>query len=121
MAAIRAGRLLLSEIDRLAATGADFAIESTLSGLSLLSRLKNWNQHGYRVEVIYLTLPSPEVALRQIELRVRQGGHGIPKAHVIRRFQRSWSNFQKLYKPIAEAWMVYDNSGSKPRLIEEGP
>ena len=121
MAAIQAGRLLLSEIDRLAATGVDFAIESTLSGLGYISRLKNWKRRGYRVEVIYLTLPSPEVALRRIALRVQQGGHGIPKADVVRRFQRSWINFQKLYKPMADAWLVYDDSEDKPQFIEEGP
>jgi len=121
MAAIQARRLLLSEIDRLAATGVDFAIESTLSGLGYISRLKNWKQRGYRVEVIYLTLPSPEVALRRIALRVQQGGHGIPKADVVRRFQRSWINFQKLYKPMADAWLVYDDSEDKPQFIEEGP
>lgn len=79
IAAIRAGRLLLSEIDRLAATSVDFAIESTLSGVGYISRLKNWKQRGYRVEVIYLTLPSPEVALRRIALRVQQGGMGSQK------------------------------------------
>ena len=105
----------------MAATGVDFAIESTLSGLGYISRLKNWKRRGYRVEVIYLTLPSPEVALRRIALRVQQGGHGIPKADVVRRFQRSWINFQKLYKPMADAWLVYDDSEDKPQFIEEGP
>src|SRR3989442_6569361 len=68
IAAIRSGRLLLSEIDRLAAAGADFAVESTLGGLSLLRRFKRWKERGYRVEVIYLALASPEVALRRIAL-----------------------------------------------------
>lgn len=120
-AAIRAGRLMLLEIDRLASRRADFAIESTLSGLTLLSRWKRWKATGYRVEVIYLTLPSPDVAVRRIAQRVQQGGHAVPKADVLRRFERSWRNFCEFYKPIADAWMVYDNSGKRPRLIEAGP
>jgi predicted ABC-type ATPase len=40
---------------------------------------------------------------------------------VIRRFQRSWINFKRLYEPIADAWMVYDNSGDRPELLEQGP
>jgi len=28
---------------------------------------------------------------------------------------------KELYQPIADAWMVYDNSGDKPELIEKGP
>ena len=121
MAAIAAARLLLHELDRLADSATDFAFESTLSGVSYVSRLKRWKEAGYRIEIIYLTLPSPDMALRRIALRVQQGGHGVPKVDVLRRFQRSWRNFKGLYQPIADAWMVYDNSGDKPELIEEGP
>src|SRR5581483_6242015 len=121
MAAIRAGRLLLDEIDRLAATRADFAVESTLSGLSFLSRLKDWKASGYRVEIIYLSLSSTDVALRRIAQRVQQGGHAVPKADVLRRFERSWRNFCEFYRPMVDAWIVYDNSGSRPRLVEAGP
>ena len=45
----------------------------------------------------------------------------IPKADVVRRFERSWNDFERLYKPVADAWMVYDNSGEKPVLVGEGP
>ena len=94
-AEIRAGRLVLKEIDRLVSHGTDFALESTLSGLSLLSRWKRWKSNGYRIEVIYLSLPSAEVAVRRIAQRVRQGGHGVPTADVVRRFERSWANFRE--------------------------
>jgi len=121
LAAIAAGRLLLKELDRLANSGMDFAFESTLSGMSYVPLLKRWKQAGYRLEIIYLTLPSPGIALRRIAKRVKQGGHNIPRADVIRRFQRSWDNFERVYKPIADAWMVYDNSGNSPVRINEGP
>jgi predicted ABC-type ATPase len=112
---------MLNEIDRLAASRADFAVESTLSGLTLLSRLKRWKASGYLVEVLYLSLPSPEICLQRVAQRTRQGGHDVPRADVIRRFERSWRNFRELYSPIAYAWMIYDNSGATPKLIEAGP
>ena len=121
MAAMAAGRILLKEIDRLANNGADFAFESTLSGVSHASRLKRWKAVGYRIEIIYLTLPSPEIALRRIAIRVQQGGHGVSKTDVVRRFRRSWENFESLYRPIADAWMVYDNSGNRAELMEKRP
>lgn len=40
LAALKAGKLLLAELDRLAAARLDFAFESTLSGLSYLNRIK---------------------------------------------------------------------------------
>jgi predicted ABC-type ATPase len=42
LAAFAAGRLFLQELDRLADAVIDFAFESTLSGLSYLSRLNRW-------------------------------------------------------------------------------
>ena len=120
-AAIAAGRLFLKELDRLAARRADFSFESTLSGLGYVSRLKQWKNAGYRIEIIYLTLSSPRIALRRIAFRVQQGGHDIPKADAVRRFRRSWENFKSIYRPIADAWMIYDNSGDNASLIEEGP
>ena len=96
-------------------------IEFPLSGIGHVSRLRQWKEWGYRIEIIYLTLPSSKIVLRRIASRVEQGGHGNPKADVRRRFERSWKNCRELYMPIADGWMVYDNSGGKPILIEEGP
>jgi len=99
----------------------DFAFESTLSGLVYLSRLKRWKAAGYRIEIVYLRLPSARLALRRIAARVKQGGHNVPRADVLRRFNRSWNNFEKFYRLFADAWSVYDNSGRNPRILERGP
>ena len=121
LAALAAGRLFLKELDRLAKARLDFAFESTLSGLVYLSRLKRWKAAGYRIEIVYLRLPSARLALRRIAARVKQGGHNVPRADVLRRFNRSWNNFEKFYRLLANAWSVYDNSGRNPRILERGP
>jgi len=120
LAALAAGRLFLAELDRLAKARADFAFETTLSGLVYLGRLKRWKSAGYRVEIVYLRLPSPRLALRRIASRVRQGGHDVPRSDVLRRFTRGWNNFQDFYRLLADMWAVYDNSGDRPRLLEKG-
>lgn len=121
LAAIAAARLMLEEIDRLTDLRVDFAWESTLSGLTYANRIRGLKQLGYHVEIIYLRLVSTQLALRRIAGRVRQGGHNVPKADVLRRFRRSWSNFQTIYRPLADAWTVYDNSSRSPTLVESGP
>src|SRR6185436_9178647 len=63
LAAIAAGRLFLQEIDRLAAARLSFAFESTLSGRAYAGRLLRWKAEGYRIEMIYLRIPSHRVAL----------------------------------------------------------
>jgi predicted ABC-type ATPase len=118
LAALAAGRLFLRELDRLSKARLNFAFESTLSGLVYVGRLKRWKAAGYRIEIVYLCLRSPRLALRRIAARVRQGGHNVPQADVLRRFDRSWRNFQESYRLLADAWSVYDNSGSNPRLVE---
>ena len=121
LAALTAGRLLLTELDRLAKARTDFAFETTLSGSVYLSRLKRWKASGYQIEIIFLRLPSALLALRRIASRVKQGGHNVPRADVLRRYKRGWNNFEKSYRPLADRWEVYDNSQHTPRLLEIGP
>jgi predicted ABC-type ATPase len=116
LAALAAGRLFLRELNRLAKSEEDFAFESTLSGLTYVRLLQGWKAAGRRIEIAYLRISSPQLALRRIAARVKQGGHNVP-----RRFERSWINFDKRYRLLADAWSVYDNSGSIPRLLERSP
>jgi len=118
LAAVRAGRLVLQEIDRLVADRADFAFETTLSGLGYARRFRAWKRAGYRVEMVYLKLKSSRLAQRRISARVREGGHDVPPSDVIRRFGRGWANFERVYRPLADAWAVYDNSGQEAQLLE---
>ena len=121
LAALAGGRLFLAELDRLAGTRVDFAFETTMSGLVYLKRLNLWKAEGYRIEIIFLSLSSPQLALRRIAARVEQGGHNVPRADVLRRFVRSWNNFVRHYRPLADRWEVYDNSLPQPELMEIGP
>jgi predicted ABC-type ATPase len=117
-AALAAGKLLLAELDRLARQRTNFAFESTLSGLAYLARLKRWKAAGYRVEIVFLKLHSPQLALRRIAARVKQGGHDVLRVDVFRRFERGWRNFNEFYKPLADTWKIYDNSGRTHQLLE---
>jgi len=120
LAAVAAGRLLLAELKRLARARTDFAFES-LSGLAYANRIKEWKAAGYRIEICFVRLSSPALALRRIAARVKQGGHDVGRAEVLRRFDRAWKNFENIYRPLADAWVVYDNSGDAARFVERGP
>ena len=121
LAAIAAGRMVLRELSRLVEARTEFAFESTLSGLHYAKRLEDWKGRGYLIEIVYIRLASPQLALSRIASRVRQGGHDVPRTDVIRRFKRGWTNFLNVYRPLADHWAVYENSESKPRLLERGP
>ena len=121
LAALAAGRIFLQELNRLGRSNADFAFESTLSGLTYLRLLKRWKAAGCRIEIVYLRISSPQLGLRRIAARVRQGGHNVPRRDVLRRFTRSWNNFEKSYRLLADEWTVYDNSGDVAKVLEQGP
>ena len=120
-AAVAAGRILLAELDRLVRARASFAFESTLSGIGHAARLRRMKRAGYRIEIVYLKLGSSRLALRRIKARVKQGGHDVPSEDVLRRFGRSWQNFDRVYRNLADRWSVYDNSAEIPVLLERGP
>jgi predicted ABC-type ATPase len=70
------------------------------------------------VTLLFLALPPAEAALQRVGERVAQGGHAIPEAVVRRRFQAGKSNFESLYKPLVDAWALYDNSNGEPVLVD---
>lgn len=119
-AAIKAGRLMLQEIEQCARQGESFAFETTLAGLSYLRHIAQWQAQGYRVSLFFLTLPSAEVAIERVAERVRQGGHDIPEPVIRRRFAAGWKNFQQHYRNAVDDWVVYDNAGDVPALLEWG-
>ena len=120
-AALNAGRVFLSELDRLTNAGVDFAFESTLSGRAYVDRIKQWKSRGYRIELVYLQLASPEIALKRIAARVKEGGHDVPAVDVRRRFVRSWRNFENVYRPLSDAWWLFDANVRPPILLKKQP
>ena len=66
LAALAAGRIFLSELDRLALARTNFAFETTMSGIGHLSRLRQMIASGYRIEIVFLKLDSPALALRRV-------------------------------------------------------
>jgi len=116
-AAVRAGRLMLEEIRRLAAERADFAFETTLSGRTYEPMLREFREQGYVVYLYFLWLPDVGTNLVRVAHRVQQGGHNVPEEDVRRRYRRGITNFLHVYRPLADFWIVYDNSGLWPREI----
>lgn len=117
-ASLRAGRLMLQELTRHFIARTSFAFETTLSGRGYLRLIDEWQKAGYRVKLIFLELASAEEAIARVAQRVKQGGHNIPEDVIRRRFVAGKNNFEQLYAPIVDAWVLYDNAGSVPALID---
>lgn len=103
----------------MAAAKMNFAFETTLSGHSYLPLLKRWKAEGYHIEIIYLRLKSALLSLQRVADLVRQGGHNIPEATIVRRFDRGWENFLNHYQALADQWAIYENSSEVPELLQK--
>ena len=115
-----AGRIMLKRLRVLAAQRLDFAFETTLASRSFVPWLRELQDLGYDVHLIYLWLPTPELAVQRVARRVQAGGHHVPEEIVRRRYERGRENFLTLYAPQVDDWEVYDNSGFEPYLVAFG-
>jgi predicted ABC-type ATPase/GNAT superfamily N-acetyltransferase len=120
-AAAQAGRVMLQRLEELSTERANFALETTLSGLSLAASLQKWKRAGYTVHLVYFWLGSADLAVARVAERVRKGGHHVPEETIRRRYQRSLQNFFKRYRPLADSWQVYNNTAPNTyELIAHG-
>ena len=116
-AAIKAGRLVVEQIRELAAKNADFGFETTLSGKTYLKHFQSFRKNNYRLHLFFLWIPSSQLAIARIKGRVAEGGHNVPSEDIKRRFDRSILNFFKIYQPLLDSWMLFNNAQMKPKLI----
>jgi predicted ABC-type ATPase len=117
VAAIKAGKLMLDEIDRFRKLRVDFAFETTLSGKTYIRLLKEMKEGGHKIHVYFLWLRNVELALDRVKNRVAMGGHNVPAETVRRRFDRGLHNLLHLYRVLADSWIIFDNSEEVPRVI----
>lgn len=117
-AAVAAGRVMLERLRLLARERRDFAFETTLAGQGHARWLQALRSSGYRAHLIFLSLPSADLAVARVAGRVRQGGHHVPEDVVRRRFAGGLGNLFSGYPDVVDSWQVYDNAElTGPRLI----
>ncbi len=71
---------------------------------------------GYQVTLIYVVLDSPDPNVERVRLRVEKGGHDVPEPLIRARYGRSLEQMP-WFLDIADHALIYDNSGSQPRLM----
>ncbi len=119
-AVVKAGRLMLDEVFNHVRRGNSFAFETTLAGRGWARHIPVWRTVGYRIKLFFLRLKTPEMAIARVRQRVIEGGHDVPEDIIRRRFATGLLNFEVLYQPLVDAWVLYDNSGPALKLIDKG-
>jgi predicted ABC-type ATPase len=109
-AAMAAGRIMLARLRELALQRSSFAFETTLASRSFAAWLAERLLTGYQFHLVFLWLPSPDIAVARVAARVREGGHDVPEETIRRRYEAGLRNFFGLYQPMATTWEFWDNS-----------
>lgn len=118
--AVRAGKIMLQEVQACFERNENFAIETTLSGRGYLKHIKRWRQAGYRVSLIFLSINDVNISIERVAKRVAQGGHNIPMPVIKRRFKSGLELFHSHYKQTVDQWLLYDNSAETKILLDKG-
>jgi predicted ABC-type ATPase len=118
--ALEAGSIMLRRLHQLGDRRASFAFETTLASRSLAPWLRTLVAAGYRFDLVFLWLPSPEAAIARVQDRVARGGHDVPETTIRRRYVAGLRNFFELYQPIATTWQMVDNTRQAPKIIADG-
>ncbi|WP_255406578.1 AAA family ATPase [Caulobacter sp. B11] len=105
---MRAGRLMLAQLDAHVARGADIVLETTLSSRLYARRIMQWRASGYSVVLVYVGLPNVEASISRVAHRVRMGGHDVAEGDLRRRFERSRANLE-IYKALVDRWEVWES------------
>lgn len=111
---VQAGKAFFEKMEEYIATNKSFIVETTFAGKYLVRYINELRENGYKIELIYIFIESAEEAIRRIEIRVKKGGHPVPKKDIKkdieRRFKRSKVNFWNIYRTLVDSWKIFLNS-----------
>ncbi len=115
---IKAAREFLRKLYEMIDAGESVCFETTLSGGYVETAVERATAAGYRVELVFLFVASPEVAIQRVASRVKKGGHHVPDRDVRRRFHRTLVNFESLKIKVG-AYRLYYSEDFRVNLVRE--
>lgn len=116
LAAVKATKLMAESIDELVGMRESFALETSLAGLRYSKHIPVWRALGFRVELYFLSLSSPELAVARVATR---SGPAITDEVVWRRYAAGLDHFERIYKSQVDVWWRFDTSPGIP-IVEAG-
>lgn len=114
---VEGGKVAVKLINECLESGISFTQETTLSGHKTASTAKIASEKGYHVRLYYVGLSSVEESVKRIANRVQKGGHDIPEADVIRRYNSRYADIAAVLPYCNEA-VFYDNENGFKVIAE---
>lgn len=108
-ASTAAGREVLLRLSQLISQKQNFSYETTLSSNQAVGLMQKARASGFRVELVFVLLRSPELNVARVKQRVALGGHDIPTETILRRYEKTFGKLATAIR-IAHQVIVYDNT-----------
>lgn len=101
---------------KLLESGEKFSFETVFSHSSKLDIMRKAKQQGYKVYLYFVATNSADINIDRVAIRVKQGGHNVPKDKIVSRYSRS---LEQLFEAaqICHQCFFFDNSGDRPLLF----
>ena len=114
LADIEAGRKAIELFKFAIKNNISFSMESTLSGKSILQRMKVAKKNFY-TRLNYVGVDDPKINIARVKARVKAGGHFIDEETIKRRYQISRENLIQAIL-LNDETFIYDNSSDSPKI-----
>jgi len=118
-AAVAAGREVISRTREYISSRQSFVLETTFSGNISLNVINSAKSEGFTVNLLYVYLKNPELAIERVHERVTKGGHFVPADDVKRRYGRSLENLKTALGLVDHAMIFNNTSNEAARLMVE--
>jgi predicted ABC-type ATPase len=94
------------------------AIETVLSSEKFVTIVDAARDAGYLTRLIFVALPSVELAIGRVAARVKMGGHGVPEESIRARWKRSHRNLTR-FTPLVDDLLVFSNENEPALLVAQ--
>lgn len=115
--AFEAGRIMLLRMNQLLQSGENFAFETTLATRSYAGKIREAQELGYTVTLLFFWLDSIGQAKDRVRMRVSEGGHNIPEEVIERRYRTGIKNLFDIYMAVPDRVLIFDNTNGHPEFI----
>lgn len=103
-------------VERRIQNAESLCVETVLSTKKYLKHIHAARKCGFSVGMIFVALPSIELAIMRVLDRQKLGGHHVPEEAIRRRWQRCHDNLRE-FEPHIDNLFVYSNATSSPELV----
>lgn len=117
---VKAGKDIVRLLRKLVAEPASFIHETNLADGHVDRIIPKLRAAGYDIEIRFIGLRRPDVAVARVEQRARNGGRAVAKDIVHRRWAAGLQRFIQRSRFEADRWALFDNQDAPFVLVAQG-